>query len=74
MTPVASYFYPDAVETVKKTAKGKDLDKYYNELLASNKRSDQEKAVQYYKKLEKTACDASLTVDFSKSEISNKDI
>lgn len=74
MTPVASYFYPDAVETVKKAANGKDLDKYYNELLASNKRSDQEKAVQYYKKLEKTACDASLTVDFSKGEISNKDI
>lgn len=74
MTPIASYFYPDAVETVRDIANGQDLDKYYSGLLASGVRSNQEKAVQYYKKLEKTACDGSLTVNFSKGEISDKDI
>lgn len=74
ITPIASYFYPDAVETVRDIANGQDLDKYYSGLLASGVRSNQEKAVQYYKKLKKTASDGSLTVNFSKGEISDKDI
>ena len=74
MTPATALFYPDALDVVQNEAKGENLDQYYGELLFSNKRADNEKAVRYYKRLEQIGGSGEYDVSFSKKDISDKDI
>ena len=74
MTPATALFYPDALDIVQKVAKGKDLNTYYNKLLWSDKRADNEKAVRYYGQLERIGGSGGYWVDFPKSEITDKEI
>ena len=74
MTPIAKYFYPDAIEEVKKQAGNKPLNDYYCKLLSSSKRADNEKAIWFYRRLERLTGGASLTVNFPKTPVSDRDI
>ena len=74
MTPAADLFYPDALDTVRAAANGKDLDTYYSKLLHSPKRSDNEKAIHYYRRLEHIASSGEYDVSFPKTEVTDKDI
>ena len=74
LSPLAPYFYPDALEIVKKEAQGEKPDKYYNKLLFSDNLADREKAIIYYKKLEKLTCGAALKVEFPKTKVTERQI
>lgn len=74
MTPSTALFYPDALDVVQNEAKGKNLDAYYGKLILSKKRSDNEKAIRYYKRLEHIGGSGEYDVSFSKAEVTDKDI
>ena len=74
MTPATALFYPDALDTVQGIAKTKNLDNYYYKLLFSQKRSDNEKAIRYYKQLERIGGSGEYDVSFPKKEVTDKDI
>ena len=74
MTPATKLFYPDALDVVQSEAKGKDLDKYYSKLLSSPHRADNEKAIRYYRRLERIGSSGEYDVSFPKDEVTDKDI
>ena len=74
MTPTTDIFYPDALDIVQQQAHGKDLDAYYNKLLQSDSRADNETAVHYYKRLEHIANSGEYDVSFPKTAVSDNDI
>ncbi len=74
MSPITPLFYPDAIEILKKQAKGQPLDKYFGKLLFSNNHQNNLKAMQYYKSLEEITSDASLSVNFMPRKFSDKEI
>ena len=74
MSPVTALFYPDALDVVETEAKGKVPDVYYGKLLTSNKLSDNERAIRYYRRLERIAGSGDYDVSFPKTEVTDRDI
>ena len=74
MTPATALFYPDALDVVQNKANGENLDKYYSKLLFSENRSDNEKAIRYYRRLERIGGSGEYDVDFPDTEVTDKDI
>ncbi len=74
MTPIAKYFYPDAVAEVEKQAGQEDLNAFYANMIFSDKKAENEKALRYYRRLERMAGGAEMTADFSPVEATPKDV
>ena len=74
MSPITTLFYPDALDIVQAKAHGKDLNKYYNKLILSPKRQDNEKAIHYYRRLEHIASNGGYDVSFPLSSVTDNDI
>ena len=75
MSSSAALFYPDALDVVKNAANNAtDLNAYYNQLLLSPNRSDNEKAIHYYRRLERIVSSGDYDVSFPETEVTDKDI
>ena len=71
MTPATDLFYPDALDIVQTNAGTTDLDSYYNKLILSSDRSDNEKAVNYYRQLEHIGGSGEYDVSFPQGEVTD---
>lgn len=74
MTPATELFYPDALDVVQANANTPDLDSYYNKLILSSERSDNEKAINYYRQLEHIGSSGEYDVSFPQGEVTDTDI
>lgn len=71
-SPIASFFYPDAMDILQKQAGKENQFDYYYHLLFSKKRNENEQSVRYYRTFERMM--GSLYVDFPKKETSDDEI
>lgn len=71
-SPIIKFFYPDFLNELQEQAGKKNIFDYYYGLLFSKKRSDQVKAVHYYRGLEHMA--GLLNPSFTTTKISDDDI
>jgi proline iminopeptidase len=74
LTPIIPLFYPDMWDELQKIAGKESPDKYFGKLLFSEKRSDQQKAMKYYKSLESQTSDGALSWHFKEKEYTDKEI
>ena len=74
LSPATALFYPDALDVVKTKANGQNLNKYYNRLISSKNRADNEKAIRYYQRLERIGGSGEYDVTFPKTELTDKNV
>ena len=74
LTPVTRLFYPDTLDEIKQVAGKTYPDKYFGELLFSEKKTDQQKAMRYYKTLESETSDGALSYTFKDKKYTDEEI
>lgn len=73
-TPIIPLFYPDMWDELTQIAGKECPDKYFGTLLFSDKHADQQKAMKYYKSMEKETSDGALSYEFKEKEYTDKEI
>lgn len=71
-SPVSPLFYPDVLHMLQKQSGGMDVEIYFDKLLFSKKRTENERAVRYWGSFERQLGD--LMPKFPKRIVSDKDI
>ena len=74
LTPIIPLFYPDMWDELKQIAGKTSPDAYFGKLLFSDKNADQQKAMKYYKSLEKETSDGALSYEFQEKVYTDKEI